>query len=657
MIWVIRHSERTDQEAPELYKEHKKRFERTDPNQTPRGIDIAYQTGLFLKNQMTKKFPKKKIAIISSPFYRCIQTAVQVMKAITDKHQSSKTLIIEDAFMEVYSQIALLEPDTPQKLIYKRVLKGDKKQENAIFGGYDHIHNTMFDYDKPYPYVPNWEESLKECATRYMQRLQELSEIHNKQEFENTIFLVVSHGAFKYVAEKVLNTKLKCDYCSIYNFQIEKEITEDPKNQYKVSIPNGEQYAYDIGPDQDFKQFYIGSSIRCDNNDMDSHFKYVKRGLDYNDSPLTELGKEIALKTGKHLREELLSGKFPGKKKFLMVSSPYLRNIQTTKLLIDGFGHDLVHNNSIYVEDAFEEHYSEIAGINEDTRRNRTFNRFDYDKNLKREFIGDLNYVKNGQSSYEFEVIPMKLEWPESQNSVNNRYYYRISDITKAIERSPEYSDTLLVIVSHSCLVNVMEYFLGSKLDQLKPCSVTLLKKDDYGIKPIYYNKIFYSVDSVRKNSIQVEMTKYNQGAVHNNGIEPEKQISLKKNQSSEKTELVKKAVKTGKTSIEKRTAIVKRQKRRKFESYSIYIHKVLKNIHSNVGISKKAMNVMNSFVNDLFERVALEASKLARYHGKQTLSSHDIQCAVKLILPGDLADHAIAEGTKALNKFSASKY
>merc|ERR1712166_128120 len=122
------------------------------------------------------------------------------------------------------------------------------------------------------------------------------------------------------------------------------------------------------------------------------------------------------------------------------------------------------------------------------------------------------------------------------------------------------------------------------------------------------------------------------------------------------KIKLFKMAVKGGKTSTEKRNTVTKRHRKKRFESYAIYIYKVLKNIHSDVGISKKAMNVMNSFVNDLFERVALEASKLCRYHGKQTLSSHDIQSAVKLILPGDLAEHAIAEGTRALNKFSSSK-
>merc|ERR1712039_1169455 len=98
-----------------------------------------------------------------------------------------------------------------------------------------------------------------------------------------------------------------------------------------------------------------------------------------------------------------------------------------------------------------------------------------------------------------------------------------------------------------------------------------------------------------------------------------------------------------------------KANRKRRFESYAVYIYKVLKNIHPEVGMSKKAMNVMNSFVSDLFERIALEASKLARYHGKQTLSSNDVQSAVKLILPGDLAEHAIAEGTRALNKFGSS--
>lgn len=88
-------------------------------------------------------------------------------------------------------------------------------------------------------------------------------------------------------------------------------------------------------------------------------------------------------------------------------------------------------------------------------------------------------------------------------------------------------------------------------------------------------------------------------------------------------------------------------------ETYSMYIYKVLKQVHNDVGISKKSMDIMNSFIQDMFERVSLEASKLVRYNKKHTLSAREIQSAVKLILPGELAKHAIIEGAKAVNKIA----
>ena len=74
-----------------------------------------------------------------------------------------------------------------------------------------------------------------------------------------------------------------------------------------------------------------------------------------------------------------------------------------------------------------------------------------------------------------------------------------------------------------------------------------------------------------------------------------------------------------------------------------------------DTGISKKSMAIMNSFINDVFERIALEASKLVRYNKKHTLSAREIQSAVKLLLPGELAKHAIIEGAKAVNKIAES--
>ena len=100
---------------------------------------------------------------------------------------------------------------------------------------------------------------------------------------------------------------------------------------------------------------------------------------------------------------------------------------------------------------------------------------------------------------------------------------------------------------------------------------------------------------------------------------------------------------------------VTKRRRARK-ESYGSYIYKVLKQVHPDVGVSTKAMKIMNSFVNDAFERIAGEASRLAALNKRSTISSREIQTSVRLILPGELAKHAVSEGTKAVTKYSSSR-
>ena len=65
---------------------------------------------------------------------------------------------------------------------------------------------------------------------------------------------------------------------------------------------------------------------------------------------------------------------------------------------------------------------------------------------------------------------------------------------------------------------------------------------------------------------------------------------------------------------------------------------------------------LFSRFVNDVFERIAAEASRLAHYNKRSTISSREIQTAVRLILPGELAKHAVSEGTKAVTKYTSSK-
>ena len=64
----------------------------------------------------------------------------------------------------------------------------------------------------------------------------------------------------------------------------------------------------------------------------------------------------------------------------------------------------------------------------------------------------------------------------------------------------------------------------------------------------------------------------------------------------------------------------------------------------------------MNSFVNDIFEGIATESSRLAHYNKKLTISSREIQKTIRLLLPGELAKHVVSEGTKAVTKNTSSK-
>lgn len=123
---------------------------------------------------------------------------------------------------------------------------------------------------------------------------------------------------------------------------------------------------------------------------------------------------------------------------------------------------------------------------------------------------------------------------------------------------------------------------------------------------------------------------------------------------SSESAMSLKKVARSRKacdSTVEKR-----KRKRKRRESYGAYIYKVLKQVHPDTGISTKAMLIMNSFMIDVFERLATEASRLVKFNKRCTITSREVQTAVRLLLPGELAKHAVSEGTKAVTKYTSTQ-
>ncbi|XP_014522453.1 histone H2B.6-like [Vigna radiata var. radiata] len=160
-----------------------------------------------------------------------------------------------------------------------------------------------------------------------------------------------------------------------------------------------------------------------------------------------------------------------------------------------------------------------------------------------------------------------------------------------------------------------------------------------------------------RKDSSTSAITEENKGEKNNTGEDGGVQNEEKEKKEEDegvKDEKEEEKAKISKGSNGKERKKGKKKGRKSAEGYQRYVYRVLKQVHPEMGISAKCMTVLNNLMNDMFERLAGEAAKLKDYTGHMTLSSREIQGAVKLVLPGELGKHAIAEGVKAVNKFTS---
>ena len=96
-----------------------------------------------------------------------------------------------------------------------------------------------------------------------------------------------------------------------------------------------------------------------------------------------------------------------------------------------------------------------------------------------------------------------------------------------------------------------------------------------------------------------------------------------------------------------------RKRTKRKVYTFKSHIYKVLKQLHPDTGLTTDAKEQMNHFVEHFADKIADEAAFLAKKDGKKTISSREVQTAVRLVLPGELAKHAVSEGTKAVNHYN----
>ena len=60
---------------------------------------------------------------------------------------------------------------------------------------------------------------------------------------------------------------------------------------------------------------------------------------------------------------------------------------------------------------------------------------------------------------------------------------------------------------------------------------------------------------------------------------------------------------------------------RKRVERYSSYLYRVLKSVHPDLGISNQGMEICESLINDMFDRIMVEATRLLRMTGGSLFS------------------------------------
>lgn len=113
---------------------------------------------------------------------------------------------------------------------------------------------------------------------------------------------------------------------------------------------------------------------------------------------------------------------------------------------------------------------------------------------------------------------------------------------------------------------------------------------------------------------------------------------------------------KKGKTSS-KATNINLRKRKRNTSSYKSYIFKILKKYNNENGrITKKAINIIDQFTHHIIKKLCIRSADLVKFNRRTTMKIRDVQSAVRMILPGELANHAVFHGIKAMKFYKESK-
>ncbi|OXA63391.1 histone H2B [Folsomia candida] len=94
------------------------------------------------------------------------------------------------------------------------------------------------------------------------------------------------------------------------------------------------------------------------------------------------------------------------------------------------------------------------------------------------------------------------------------------------------------------------------------------------------------------------------------------------------------------------------------FASYKTYYSHILKVAQPGCGLtmSSKSVAILDSMMNDMFERIATAAAQLMKKSKRKILTERDVKFATELVLPGELRTCGNKHGEQAVDLYKKSK-
>ena len=237
MIFAIRHGQRADDpisnEATSIELDY-------DPPLSTNGLLQAQLTGLYLRDVIANieriSGEKKKIIILSSPFLRCIQTAIYLSNGL--EHFHKHTIYINDEISEIQKSKFFSKDVLPDlhfrknSLSQKHYETSNNRKISLKEKSFHKKSSSTSTYAKNSPIFP---ETIGDCSMRFKKARNNISQKYMRKNLSNTIVILVTHSIGVQCLIHDLEPEKEIpqiDYCSMtqinYNMDIaRKEIREE----------------------------------------------------------------------------------------------------------------------------------------------------------------------------------------------------------------------------------------------------------------------------------------------------------------------------------------------------------------------------------------------------------------------------------------------